>query len=214
MVCYLYWYEVWRRLSKVNYSDMKKDTIKSHLLIGHKFLGTLLYLKDKDGRGCLKLSFKNKIADFVKGTDVPTMKPVPVKLNNLIQLDISYKFQDSLLEVKKIINGKPEREFYKIPVPISTSLFILQIKDWHLLDNTEPSILPLVLTPPNQCNSVAIVFSFLGADGQPIAPKEYSSPMGTIDLPENSLNKFCIGIAEDKSNNETNNFILKLPFLL
>jgi len=162
----------------------------------------------------LKLSFKNKIADFVKGTDVPTTKPIPVKINNLIQLDISYKFKDSLLEVKKIIGGKPEREFYKIPVPVSTSLFILQIKNWHLLDDAEPSISLLVLTPPSQCNGVAIVFSFLGANGNPIAPKEYSSPMGTIDLPESGLNKFCIGIVEDKNNNEANSLIIKLPFLL
>lgn len=193
---------------------MKKDTIKSYLLIGHKFLGTLLYFKDKADRGCLKLSFKNKVADFVKGTDVPTTKPTLLKLNSPIQLDISYKFQDSTLELKKIINGKPEREFYKIPVPIQTSLFILQIKDWHLLDDAKPSNQPLILAPPSQCNSVAIVFSFLGTDGQPIAPKEYSVPMGTIDLPESDLNKFCIGIAEDKSNNETNSFIIKLPFLI
>ncbi|MDP3726093.1 MAG: hypothetical protein Q8R36_02755 [bacterium] len=193
---------------------MKKDAIKSHLLIGHKFLGALLYFKDKNGRGCLNLSFKNKIADFARGTDVPTTKPVPVKLNFPMHLDISYKFQDNFLEVKKIIDGKPEREFYNIPVPVLTSLFILQIKDWHLLDDAESPIQPLVLTPPSQCDSVAVVFSFLGADGQPIAPKEYSTPMGTINLPENGLDAICIGITEDKNNNETNSLIIKLPFRL
>lgn len=195
---------------------MKRNIIKSHLLIGHKFLGALLYFKDEDDRGCLKLSFKNKIADFVKGTDVPTTKLVPVKLNNPIQLDISYKFLDSLLEVKKIINKIVEREFYKISLPVKTPLFILKIKDWHLLDDAKLSKYPLILTPPNQVNSIAIVFSFLSANGQPIAPKEYSGPMGTIDLPETGigLNKFCIGIAEDKNNDGTNNFIIKLPFLL
>lgn len=195
---------------------MKKSIIKSYLLIGHKFLGTLLYFKDKDGRGCLKLSFKNKIADFSKGTDVPTTKLVPLKLNHPIQLDISYKFQNSLLEVKKIINEKTEREFYKISLPVKTALFVLRIKDWRLLDDAKSSKYPLILTPPNRGNSIAIVFSFLSASGQPIAPKEYPSSMGTVDLPETGigLNKFCIGITEDKTNNGTNGFIIELPFLL
>jgi hypothetical protein len=200
---------------KINKQITKgKDIIKSHVLIGNKFLGALLYFKDKDNRGCLKLSFKNKISDFVKGTDVPTMKPVPLKLSNPIQLDISYKFQDNLLEVKKIINGKAEREFYKIPIPVKTSLFVLKIKDWHLLDDAESPKQPLVLVPPDRSNSIAIVFSFLGVNDQPIAPKEYSSLMGTIDLPESGFNKFCIGITEDKDNNKTNGFIVELPFLL
>lgn len=189
-----------------------KQIIKSHLLIQDKFLGALLYFKDKDGRGCLKLSFKNKIADFVKGTDIPTTLPVPLKLDNPISLDVSYKFEDSFLEVKKIVNGKPQREFYKIPLPVSTCLFIIRIKDWHLLDDTEKPDRPLVLTPPSGSNSVAIVFSFLGANGQPIAPKEYNCLMGTIDLPEDPLKTFCIGIVEDPNKDEANGFIIQIPF--
>ena len=85
------------------------NKIKSHLLIGNKFLGSLLYFKDASGRGCLKLSFKNKIADFVVGSDVPTTLPAPAMLTDPITLDVSYKFEDSLLEVKKMLNGKPDR---------------------------------------------------------------------------------------------------------
>lgn len=183
-------------------------------MIGNKFLGALLYFKDKDNRGCLKLSFKNKIADFVKGSDVPTTKPVPLKLNDLIKLDISYKFQDSRLEVKRIVIGKPkpEREFYPFSLPPSTDLFTLKIKDWHLLDDAKPSNSPLILTPP-ESNSVVIVFSFLGTNNRPIKEKEYSVPiMRTIDLPEIALNKFCIGIAEDKASNERNGFVIKIPY--
>ena len=191
---------------------MKKDTIKSHLLIENKFLGSLLYFKDKKGRGCLKLSFKNKIANFAKWSDVPTTQPTLLELKNPISLDISYKFIDSLLEIKKIVDGKIIPEFYKIPIPISTPLFIIKIKKWHLLDDSKNSKNPLVISYNSQCENVAVVFSFIGANGQPIAPKEYSMLMGTIDLPEQDLNKFCIGIAEDKNNNYEKDFIIEIPY--
>ena len=186
--------------------------IKSYLQIENNFLGSLLYFKDKDNRGHLKLSFKNKIADFIKGTDISTSLPVPAKLTSPISLDVSYKFQDSLFEVKKIINGKVEREFYKIPLPISTCLFIIKIKDWHLLDDAEPSNIPLILKAPESTKSVAIVFSFLGANGLPVAPKEYDCLMGTIDIPEDPLKTFCIGIAEDRNPDDSLGFIIKIPF--
>jgi hypothetical protein len=189
-----------------------KQKIKSHLLIGNKFLGSLLYFKDAQGRGCLKLSFKNKIADFVVGSDVPTTLPAPAMLTSPITLDVSYKFADSLLEVKKMVNGKPDRAFYKITLPVTTCLFLIRIKDWHALDDATPSKSPLVLTPPSSGNSVAIVFSFLGANGQPIAPKEYNTLMGTVDLPEDPLKTFCIGIAPDPTNNEPQGFIVQIPF--
>lgn len=192
---------------------MKKNTIKSHLLINDRLLGALLYFKDKEDRGCLKLSFPYEIANFKKGIDIPTTKPVLLESKDSITLDISYKFNDSLLEIKKIINKKVEPEFYPIPIPFSTALFILKIKDWHILDAIESPKQPLGLIYPNQCNSVAIIFSFLGIDGRPIAPKEYAKPiMGTIDLPESNLNKFCIGITEEKNYKEESNFIIVLPF--
>jgi hypothetical protein len=188
--------------------------IKSHLLIDNKFLGSLLHFKDASGRGCLKLSFQNKIADFVMGTDVPTTLPAPAKLSDPITLDVSYKFDDSLLEVKKMINGKPDRAFYKIPLPISDMLFMIRIKDWHLLDDDQGSKSSLVLTPPSQDGKVAIIFSFLGENGLPFVPAGYVCPMGmgTISLPENPLSTFCIGIAEDPGNSEANGFIIQIPF--
>ncbi len=137
-----------------------KSAMKSHLLIQDRFLGALLYLQDSKGRGYIKLSFKNKISGFVKGTDIPTTLPVPVKLDEPMNLDISYKFQDSLLEVKKIIKGKVEPEFYKIPLPIKNCLFIIKIKDWKLLDTVQNADCPLVLIPPEDSASVAIIFLF------------------------------------------------------
>ena len=187
---------------------------KSHLLIQNKFLGALLYFKDKDGRGCLKLSFKNKIAGFVKSTDVGTTMPVALKLDDPISLDVSYKFQDSLLEVKKIVNGKIEPEFYKIPLPISGYLFFIKIKDWRLLDDVPQSNNALVLTPPTGSISVVIIFSFADLNGLPSKPPQYDCPigMGAIDLPENHLNQFFIGIAEDPDNSSANGFNLYVPF--
>lgn len=188
--------------------------IKSHLLIGNKFLGSLLYFKDASGRGCLKLSFKNKIADFVVYTDVLTTLPTPLKLTDPITLDVSYKFQDALLEVKKVVNGKPDRTFYKTPHPISNLLFMIRIKDWHLLDDDQQSDSPLVLTPLSTGDSVAIIFSFLGDNGLPFVPAGYVCPMGmgTIDLPEDPLKKFCIGLAPDPTNNNKNGFSIQIPF--
>ncbi len=191
-----------------------KQKIKSHLLIGNKFLGALVYFKDKDGRGCLKLSFKNKVMGFVKGTDVPTTLPVLIKLNDPINLDVSYKFQDNLLEVKKIIAGKVQPEFYDVPVPISNCLFFIRIKDWRSLDDDQPSNSPLVLIPPAESNNVAIIFSFLGENGLPFIPAGYVCPngMGTIALPEDLLKTFCIGIADDKNNMDANSFNIYIPF--
>lgn len=188
--------------------------IKSYLLIQNKFLGALFYSKDKDDRGYLKLSFKNKIAGFVKGSDVPSTMPVPLKLDSPIGIDISYKFEDSLLEVKKVVNGKVEPEFYKVPLPISDVLFFIRIKDWYSLDDAKPSDNPLALTPPAQSNNVAVIFSFLGPNGLPFMPKNYvcSDGMGTIALPEDSLKTFCIGIASDPNNSEINDFAIYIPY--
>jgi len=189
------------------------NEIKSHRLIGNKYLGSLLYFKDAQGRGCLKLSFKNKIADMTRGTDVPTTLPVPAKRTDPTTLDISYKFQDSLLEVKEIVNGKTERAFYKVMLPMSGVLFMIRIKDWQALDDDQPKPSPLVLTPPTNTNSVVVIFSFLGENGLPFTAGGYKpvEGMGTIDLPESPLNTFCIGLVEDPNNTSANGFELVVP---
>lgn len=191
----------------------KDPTIKSHLLIQDKFLGALLYLKDTKGRSYLKLSFKNKIEGFNKGTDISTILPVPAKLDGLIGLDISYKFEDRLLEVKKVIGNKVQPEFYQVPLPISSELFTIRIKDWHSLATAQNPDRPLVLTPPSS-KSVAIVFSFLGDNDQPFKPSQYEFPMGMgmIDLPETPLSQICIGIAEDLNNVSVNGFEIYIPY--
>ena len=138
---------------------------------------------------------------------------MPIKRTNPTTLDISYKFPDNLLEVKEIVNGKTERAFYKVPLPVSGVLFMIRIKDWQTLDNDQPKPNPLVLTPPTNTNNVVIIFSFLGENGLPFTAGGYqpTEGMGTIDLPESPLNMFCIGLAEDPNNNSANGFELVVP---
>ncbi len=194
---------------------MSKPLIKSRLLLGNKHLGALFYDKKGDGRGYLKLSFKNKIAGFVKGSDVPTTMPASLKLEEPVKIELSYKFNDNLFSVKKIIDGrKPAYEFYKVSVPPQTCLFYLRIKDWHLLDDASHSPNPLVLNLSGNCNSIAVIFSFLDKNERPLSPPEYSDTlMGCIDLPEKKLKRLCIGVAPDPNNNESNNIVIMLPLL-
>jgi hypothetical protein len=55
----------------------------------------------------------------------------------------------------------------------------------------------------------------LGDNGLPFKPVEYDFPqgMGMIDLPENALNKFCIGIAEDLNNKDSDDFSVSIPYI-
>jgi len=193
---------------------MSTPLIKSRFLIDNKHLGDLFYDKDAVGRGYLKFSFKNLIADFVKGTDAPTTMPAVLKLDEPIKLELSYKFQDDFFSIKKIRKGKkPDYEFHKISLPPKTCLFYLRVKDLSLLDDVEDSTgNPLILDAPKDHNSIVVIFSFLGDKARPLAPPEYSNIlMGCVDLPEQNLNKFCIGLAPDPQNNEKNNIIIIFP---
>lgn len=193
---------------------MSKPMIKSRLLLSKKHLGDLFYDKDKNGRGYLKLSFKNKISGFVRASDVPTTMPVPLPSTEAVRLELSYKFDENLFSVKKIFDGrKPEYEFYKFPLPPKTCLFFLRIKDWYSLDDDAgDSGSPLVLPTPGE-KSIAVVFSFVGENGQPLSPPEYSDVnMGCINLPEKPLDKFCIGAFPDSKNNEVNNILILFPY--
>lgn len=193
----------------------RKPIKKSRLLLNHKHLGDLLYDKDKKGRGYLKLSFKNKIAGFVRASDVATTIPTPQPLTEQLRLELSYKFDENFFSVKKIFDGrKPEYEFYKFSLPPKTCLFFLRIKDWYSLDdNSGDSESSLVLPTPEE-KSIAVIFSFIGENGQPLSPPKYSDGMmGCIDLPEKELNKFCIGATVDPENNEQNNILILFPYI-
>jgi hypothetical protein len=189
---------------------MSNVKIKSHLLIGNRFLGTFFYDKDVVSRGYFKLSFANKIMGFVTGSDVMTTLPVLPKLTTPVHLELSYKFEDSLLEVEKIISGKKERAFYDVKIPISSCLFYIRIKQWQSLDVAQYPENPLVLDPSTKGDSVAIIFSFIGPNGKPFSPG-YDCLMGMIDIPENPLKRFCIGIAADDGSTNPNDISVYIP---
>lgn len=194
---------------------MSKPLIKSRFLLGKKHLADLVYDKDAIGRGYLKISFKNPIADFIKGSDVPTRMPILPRLQEPINLELSYKFQDDFFSIKKIRKGKkPEYEFYKVLTPPVECLFYLKIKDLNSLDDVnQDSVSQLILLPPDNSNSVAVVFSFLNAGGTPLAPPKYSGMlMGCIDLPEQRFDKLCIGICPDPDNNEAEGIVIMFPY--
>jgi len=196
---------------------MSKKDIKSRVLIGDRLIGTLLYTTDKNGKGYLKFSLKNKLANFVKSAevlvDVPIKYLTTLKLTEHTSIEISYKFQDSLLELKRIVSGKLDREFHKIPLPVKSFLFILRIKDYHFYDKYSKNRDVLVLPPPRNGNkSVAVLFSFIGEQGVPFKHPKYNFGLcGVIDLPEKNLNKLCIGITEDKyESNQSVEFIIPM----
>lgn len=104
---------------------MPKPILKNRILLGNKLLGDLFYFKDKNGRSSLKFSFKNKITDFTRWTNVKTILPVPVFEKEPLSFDLSYKFQDNLLEIKRQRGTIVEREFYKKAYPqIDIYLFL------------------------------------------------------------------------------------------
>lgn len=112
-----------------------------------------------------------------------------------------------------MISGKPDRAFYPVPLPVSNCLFFIRIKDWNLLDDAETSDSPLILKAPNTGGSVVIIFSFLGENGQPFVPPQFSvAGMYPIDVPETPLDTFCIGIAEDPANTSVNGFEIHIPY--
>lgn len=192
---------------------MGKPLIKSRLLIAQKHLGDFIYDRDSLGRGYLKFSPKNEIADFNIGSSVPTTRPAPAKLTISVRVEVSYKFQDDFFSVKVISRGqKPSHQFHKVEKPPTTCLFFIRIKDWEALDDDDGmSNSPLFLPSPAGTKSVALVFSFLGANGKPIAPPEYEGGMRCFDLPEPEFNKFCIGIYPDPNNLIAENFTIWFP---
>jgi hypothetical protein len=196
---------------------MSKPLLKSHILLGDKLLGSLFYFKDTQNRSSLKLSFKNKLGSFTMWADSEHLKDklaLPPS-NEDVSFDLSYKFTDNLLEVKRQVGTKIERHFHKVPFPPKNYLFILKIKDWHILNDAVDKTDTLTLNLPNHSKSVSVFFSFLGTNGLPFAPEDYMQDMGrtvSADLPEADFPKICIWTVEDKDNNEPYNLVIKIPY--
>jgi hypothetical protein len=197
---------------------MSKPIQKTQIILeGNKLLGSLLYFQDSKGRPCLKLSFKNKIAPaklwaIDKSTGAKKdLKDTPDEHS----LDISYKFTDSVLEIKSEIPGtKPSGTFIDVPLPPLSYLFLIRIKDWHDLSEVIPEKNHLLLTPPTNASQIAVFFSFTGTDGKPFLDPEYNTEFGRtiiFNIPHPApLDKLWIGIVEDKEHNEPYNLLIKV----
>ncbi len=196
---------------------MSKPLLKSHILVGEKLLGSLFYFKDTKGRSSLKLSFKNKIGNFSMWADSEHLKnklELPPSTED-VSFDLSYKFTDNLLEIKRQVGEKIERHFHKIPFPPKNYLFILKIKDWHILNDATHKVDTLSLNLPDHNSSLSVFFSFLGTNGLPFAPEDYLQEIGrtiSADLPETDFPKICIGTVENKNNTELYNLVIKIPY--
>ncbi len=185
------------------------------MLIGNKLLGSLLYDKDKNNRGFLKLSFRNKIKNFTRWTDSELLKQQPTAEEPIdpVSFDVSYKFSDSLLEIKRQIGKERKIEFYKVPLPPSDCLFFIKLKNWELLDVSDSLDMALIIDPPTKnYGDIVILFSFLGKNGLPFTLPNYQiEVMRCINIPNEKIDKMCIGIAEDTINNGTLNFQIGVP---
>ena len=199
---------------------MSKPKKKSRLLLeGNKLLGSLIYFEDKEGRDCLKLSFKNKVSPSkTLFEDIKTgAKTELASSSDETSVDISYKFKDSILELKEEVPGKKkEGKFLKVPIPIGNYLFLIRLKDWHHLNKVKADASSILLETPSSGNKIAVFFSFAGVEGKPFVPKEYWAQHEVRSIPVNlpnkgPLDKIWIGVVKDEGNNGPYNLEVKVP---
>jgi hypothetical protein len=187
-------------------------------LQGNRLLGSLIYFLDSKDRPCLKISFKNKVGG-AKMWSKDRFTDTETELANDFQdlsLDVSYKFQDGLLELKREVPGnKPERKFLLVPQPPTSYLFLVRINDLEILNIATLAEDHLVLEPPVTTKQVAVFFSFAGADGRPLLPDEYANDYGKSiiqEIPhEKPYDKIWIGIVEDTPHTYPFNLLIKIP---
>ena len=195
--------------------------MKRHLFLeGNRLLGSLLYYKDAQGRPCLKLSIKHKIAGDLWIEERKTGKTrgfLPTQSDGM-SADVSYKFADNLLEVKtQVPRERPRPVMTEVPTPPQTYLFMIRLRDWEHLPVGVPDADSLMLTTPWPCKEVVIFASFAGAGGKPFMPedgvmKEVEGRTIVINLPLAApYDQIWIGICEDKKNDEKYPLTIKAP---
>ncbi len=199
---------------------MSKFIHKARVVLeGGKLVGSFLFFNDAAGRPCFKFSLKPKLgAAEVSFEDKNTGErtKLTVAPPPEMSVDVSYKFDDRLLELKRQEPGKsPERHFIKTPeVPIAY-LFSVRIKNCELLPviPVEPGMFEL--KPPISAEKVAVIFSFVGEEGRPFMIDEYLKAEGRtiiIDLPNNPpFDKLYVGVVGESENNEPYDLTIKAP---
>lgn len=170
---------------------MARPVINRRILLpGNRRFGSLLYFVDAQGRGCLKITCKVPIGSATlwrknAGSDEREMlEEEPPQLT----LDISYKYADSLLEIKREYGAeKPKRTFSNFPLPPKGYLFQLKIKNWHKLPIADPQEGDILLEAPAEGEQLAIFFSLPGEDGKGFVDPEYLDTAGLmvrVEIPE------------------------------
>lgn len=199
---------------------MSKTEHKARVVLeGGRLIGSFLFFNDKDGRPCFKFSLKPKLgaAEMLfenkktgKRTRLSDTPPPEMSV------DVSYKFNDRRLELKRQEPGKtPERHFIQTPeIPIAY-LFSVRIKNHEHLPVVPIEAGMFELKPPTSAKNVAVVFSFVGEEGRPFMIEEYLKADGRtiiLDLPANPpFNKLYVGVVGESENSEPYDLTIKAP---
>lgn len=200
---------------------MAKPIKKTRFILpGNRALGSLLYFKDRDQRYCLKLSFKNKVSPTRIWKENLESKEITNSIDSQISqsIDISYKFVDSILEIKtESIGNKPTPRFIKVPNPPQSNLFFIRIKDWQGLEEVKVKEEDLLLEPPTPFKSIAVIFSFSSQIHKPFMAAEYAKNINgrtkCYEIPFQNFpyDKLWVGITEDSQPEIEFNLAIKVP---
>jgi len=192
--------------------------LNRRLLIGNKWLGSVLYFLDSKKRAHLKVTVKTKIGganlwrlDIASGEKTSLMEPD----SEYVSLDISYKYEDSLIEIKQEKSAqKTKRKFVKIPLPVVVYLFTLKIKDWQYCSTVAVQESDIIITTKGE-TGIVIFFSFPSEDGKAFVDPKYIGKTGRlipIDLPTSPpRNKLLIGFTEEDLSTQDEDLTFQVP---
>lgn len=191
---------------------MKQLFKKRIILRKNLHLADLLYLIDTKGRYSLKFSFKSKLKPIrtwkkhyggLKKLDFNHPHTEKI-VEDGESLEISFKFADNRLEVKREVKkGSIDRSFYIVEMPISKSLFSVIIRNPERLRPIKsPNKDDIVINDPELRDQMALVFSFEGQEKKPFMDGIVDAEFGReliIQLPEQELNLLHIAIVKDNN---------------
>jgi hypothetical protein len=134
-------------------------------------------------------------------------------LTSPIRVELTYKFEDEILMVKKIPKkDKPTYAVYSSPIPANTVLFYLRIKDWRSLSVSGATSSPLIL-PEQESEDIAVIFSFAGQGGRPYSTPYEDVTMGEIRFPNAKVSRFYVGTTPDPDNTGQDGLRIYIPYL-
>jgi len=183
---------------------MAKSIFRRRLILqGNRYFGSLIYFIDSKGRGCLKFTCKLKIGKAVLWRQKNGEEKVVLKnpRNKAVSLDISYKYTDSLLEIKSEEKGNlPEPVFIPVKLPPDCYLFSLRVKNLDALSIVSLKKDDIILNSPDNSSEVVLFVSFTNESGKGFIDPIYMDKSGImvfVDIPVNHIyNKIAIAITD------------------